>query len=324
MTRTALITGITGQDGRYLTDLLTTKDYTIHGTVRPGRESAVPPELEERASIRAVDLTAEGAIDRLLQDVQPDEIYNLAAISSLEESDSDPDGTQRVNAGVPIQILTSIERFGAQRETRFCQASSSQIFGRPDGTPRDENTAICPENAYATAKARAQETIAVARQERGIFGGSAILFNHESPRRSSRFVSRKISEGVVQIAAGRASELHLWNLDSSRDWGFAGDYVRAMWLMLQQDEADDFVIATGTTHSVGDFVEAAFAAVGIEDWTRFVVSENADAETGSPGDPTKARTILGWTPEVSFQALVSMMVERDKDLLNRAGRRSHS
>lgn len=324
MAQTALITGITGQDGRYLAELLAMKNYAIHGTVRPGRNRSIPNELTDRASIHIVDLVANDALPGLLQELQPDEVYNLAAISSLEESDADPHGTQVVNGDVPIRILDAIERSGAQRETRFCQASSSQIFGPPDGAPRDETTAIQPKNAYAAAKARAQEAIAIARRERSVFGSSAILFNHESPLRSPRFVSRKISAGVALIAAGKAQELELWNLESSRDWGFAGDYVRAMWLMLQQDEPDDFVIATGATHTVGDFVTAAFDAVGITDWERFIVSRNESPEVGSPGNPVKAETTLGWSPETSFESLVSTMVEHDQDLLNRAARRHHS
>ena len=316
MAQTALITGITGQDGTYLSELLVSKGYVIHGTIRPSSDAAVSEELSDRVTLHNVDLTTDRSVRDLLQGVQPDEIYNLAAISSLEESDAEPARTAEVNGSVPIRIITAIEGLGAQKETRFCQASSSQIFGTPDGRARDESTPIRPENPYAVAKAHAHATVASARTDKGLFGASAILFNHESPRRSKRFVSRKISAGVALIAAGKAHNLHLWNLESSRDWGFAGDYVRAMWLMLQHDEPDDFIVATGMTHTVGDFVAAAFAAAGISEWEPLVETGDGPIEVGSPGMATKARGRLGWVPEVSFASLVSLMVEHDRDLLD--------
>ena len=324
MGRTALITGITGQDGRYLAELLVRKSYRIHGVLRTSSRLETSDELRDMASLEVVDLSDDRSVATLLQEVQPDEIYNLAAISSLEESDADPGRTVEINAGVPIRFVWAIARAGAHRETRFCQASSSQIFGPPDGRLRDEATEIRPTNPYAVAKAKAQEVIREARDETGVFASSAILFNHESPRRSPLFVSRKISSGVARIAAGEANELRLWNLDSSRDWGFAGDYVRAMWLMTQHHRAEDFVIATGTTHTVRDFVAAAFAAVGIEEWEPLVVTEAGSSETGSPGDFTKAQAALGWGPEVSFEGLVSMMVDHDRGLLDQGSTGHHS
>ena len=324
MARTALITGITGQDGRYLTELLASKGYRIHGVIRASTRLSDSDGLRDLAVLEVVDLTDDDATAGLLQAVQPDEIYNLAAISSLEESDADPGGTAEVNAGVPIRLLKAIAAAGAHRETRFCQASSSQIFGPPDGRPRDETTPVRPANPYATAKATAQEAIRRSREEAGVFACSAILFNHESPRRSPRFVSRKISMGVARIAAGVAGELRLWNLDSSRDWGFAGDYVRAMWLMTQHHSADDFVVASGTSHRVRDFAAAAFAAAGIEEWEPLVVAEGGGAEVGSPGDFTKAQRALGWRPEVSFEDLVAMMVDHDRTALDQSPPGHHS
>ena len=320
---TALITGINGQDGRYLTELLVDKGYSVHGVTRDSARRSLD-DLRSMATMVEVDLSSDSAIRRLIEDVQPDEIYNLAAVSSLEEAEADPIGTADLNGSTPGRFLEAIIGMGAERHTRFCQASSSQIFGPPDGSLRDEQTPIRPHNVYAEAKAKAQLTVARARTENGVFATAAILFNHESPRRSTRFVSRKISTGVARIAAGFDSAVQLRNLGSSRDWGFAGDYVNAMWLMLQQDSPDDYVIASGALHTVEDFVREAFTTVGISDWGRFVVTAGDAVEIGSAGDPRKATSELGWSPRVSFGELVTLMVEHDLSRLGNNGYQAHN
>lgn len=313
MARSALITGITGQDGHYLAELLDGHGYEVAGIVRDANQEAAR-DLRGLASLVTGDMRDRRFIHDAIERFQPDEIYNLAAISSLEEADADPEGTALVNGRVPSVILDVI----AGSEIRFCQASSSQIFGPPDGTPRDETTPVAPANPYAVAKAQAQVAVREAREE-GTFAASAILFNHESPRRTPRFVSRRITMAVASIAAGNARELRLWNLASSRDWGFAGDYARAMWMMLQHDEPDDYVIATGRLHTVEEFVRLAFSAIGITGWEPFVVIEGGDAEIGSPGAPVKAERTLGWNREVSFEELVRLMVEHDVALAEKGG-----
>lgn len=310
----AVITGVGGQDGRYLADLLVSKGYHVCGLTRPGALDK-DDELHDKADVATIDLRSDNEIRSFLEKTRPDEIYNLAAISSLEEADADPLGTSDLNGRTPLRFLEAISDLGADGEVRFCQASSSQVFGPPDGHPRDETTPLRPHNAYAEAKAAAQLAVSKARTERGLFASTAILFNHESPRRSTRFVSRKISRAVARISAGLEIELRLQNLTSTRDWGFAGDYVQAMWSMLQADDPDDFVIATGKTHAVADFVREAFAQVGIVEWEGYVAAETETGEIGSPGISSKATTRLGWTPTTAFPELVGLMVEHDRRVI---------
>jgi GDPmannose 4,6-dehydratase len=320
---TALITGIAGQDGAYLTRQLVDRGYRVVGLLQPGAEieSAVLPFVAD-AELREGDLRDEDSLRAAVAAAQPDEVYNLAGLSSVSGSWQDPLAVADVNALGLLRLLTVLTDHATEtgRRPRLLQASSAEMFGTGDG-PHGEDAPLRPRNPYAVAKAFAHEMVATFREGRGLFASTAILFNHESPLRPTTFVSRKITHGVASIALGLSDGLVLGDLDTQRDWGFAGDYTRAMWLALQHDHPDDYVVATGQVRTVRDFVARAFTAVGIADWERCVTSS---AENVRPtesrvlaGDATKAREVLGWAPQVTFEAMVEDMVRHDLDALAR-------
>ncbi len=310
----ALITGITGQDGSYLAELLLDKGYAVHGLVR--RSSSFNTwridHVRERLELHYGDLIDAHSLVRTLQLVQPDEIYNLGAQSHVKVSFEMPEYTADATGMGVLRLLDAVRELGVQ--TRLYQAGSSEMYGKVRETPQRETTPFHPRSPYAAAKMFAHWVAVNYRESYGLFVCNGILFNHESPRRGENFVTRKITRGLAAIRQGRAGELRLGNLDAKRDWGHARDYVEAMWLMLQQDQPDDYVIATGETHSVQEFLEEAFGYVGL-DWRKYVV---VDPKYFRPaevdlllGDPTKAKTVLGWRPKVSFRELVRAMVDAD-------------
>lgn len=310
----ALITGITGQDGSYLAELLLAKGYEVVGVVRRTSHHSYEriEHLLERVTILPADLLDQHSLTTVIGETQPDEVYNLAAQSYVPTSWSQPVLTGEFTALGVTRILEAI-RLACPR-ARFYQASSSEMFGRAVETPQRESTPFYPRSPYGVAKCYGHYITINYRESYGMHCTSGILFNHESPRRGLEFVTRKVSDGVARIHLGLADHLALGNLDAQRDWGFAGDYVDAMWRMLQQDTADDYVIATGQTHSVEDLVRIAFEHVGL-DWhehvrtdERFIRPAEVDLLVG---DPSKAKKDLGWTPQVSFQGLVEMMVDAD-------------
>jgi GDPmannose 4,6-dehydratase len=304
----ALITGITGQDGFYLANLLREQGNEVWGLTRHG---TLPPDLAFVRPTPPGDLRDQASIQRAITAAAPDEIYHLAAQSSVAASWSDPTHTGEVTGLGTVRLLDAIEQIVPK--ARIFLASSSEIFGLPDKSPQDESTPIRPVSPYGAAKAYSHHLASVYRRA-GLYVAAGILFNHESPRRPDSFVTRKITHGAASIARGKQSELRLGNLEARRDWGFAGDYVRAMHLMLQQPEPGDYVIATGQTHSVRDFCEAAFARVGL-DYQPYVVSDPAFWRPAEPiplvGDFSKAQSKLGWTPSVSFNELVNLLVAAD-------------
>src|SRR5512139_1372774 len=319
---TALITGITGQDGSYLAELLLKKGYRVIGVAR--RSSTVTSErikhILDDITVVQGDLQDQGSLLSLLEEHKPTEVYNLAAQSFVPTSWSQPALTGDVTALGVTRLLEAI-RF-VDPKIRFYQASSSEMFGKVQEVPQKESTPFYPRSPYGVAKVYGHWITINYRESFDIFATSGILFNHESPRRGLEFVTRKISDTVAKIKLGKQKELRLGNLEAQRDWGFAGDYVRAMWLMLQQDEPDDYVVATGQTHSVQRLCEVAFSHVGLN-WQDFVVQDPAfmrPAEVDQLiGNPAKASAKLGWKPEVSFKELVQMMVEADLEELKRAG-----
>jgi GDPmannose 4,6-dehydratase len=312
--RTALITGITGQDGSYLADLLLAKGYRVVGVLRPGAAAEQPriAHLRSRIELVECDCCDSGAVRGLLQHWRPNELYNLAARASSSQLADDPVHTGEVNGLAVTRLLEAIRAVDCA--IRFCQASSSELFGYSRESPQSESTQFHPRNPYGVAKLYGHWATVNYRETFGVFACSAILFNHESPRRGVEFVTRKITQAAARIKAGLQSELRLGDLEARRDWGYAGDYVRAMWMMLQADVADDFVIATGEVHSVRDLCQLAFARVSL-DYRHYVVQ---DSQMRRPvesaqlvGNPAKARNVLGWTPGVSFAQLVGMMVDAD-------------
>jgi GDPmannose 4,6-dehydratase len=325
---TALITGITGQDGMYLAEYLLGQGYTVWGLIR-GQNNPKRERVEE--AIPAVqlvdgDLCDQGSLISAVQRVQPDEVYNLAAISFVPLSWNQSELTGATTGlGVlrmleAIRIVEGVTPSGASPRSgriRFYQASTSEMFGKVRETPQSERTAFYPRSPYGVSKVYGHYITVNYRESYGMHASSGILFNHESPRRGLEFVSRKITNGVARIKLGKQTKLMLGNLDARRDWGFAGDYVRAMHLMLQHPEADDYVVGTGETHSVREFVETAFGHVGL-DWQqyvgvdpRFVRPAEVDQLTA---DASKARQVLGWAPQTSFEALVRMMVDADLEI----------
>jgi GDPmannose 4,6-dehydratase len=332
MAKKALITGITGQDGSYLAELLLSKGYEVHGIVRRassfnrGRLDAIyldPKLMETRLFLHYGDLGESGSLSRLLLRIQPDEIYNLGAQSHVRVSFDVPEYTLDVTATGTLRLLDAIRETGAK--PRFYQASSSEMYGKVQAVPQTETTPFHPRSPYAVAKVCAFWATVNYRESYGLHASNGILFNHESPRRGEAFVTRKITRAIAEILAGLQDKLHLGNLDAKRDWGYAKEYVEAMWLMLQQDQPDDYVVATGETHSVREFLEEAFALVNL-DWQKHVVH---DARYLRPaevdlliGDASKARKQLGWKPKTTFKELVKLMVEADIDLLkaHREGR----
>jgi len=314
VTRRALITGITGQDGSYLPELLLQKRYHVFGMLR--RTSTETSEriehLRGRLELREGDLHDQASLMALLEEIQPDEVYNLAAQSFVPTSFHQPILTGEVTALGVTRLLEAVRR--VNDKIRFYQASTSEMFGKVRASPQNELTPFYPRSPYGVAKVYGHYITVNYRESYGIFACSGILFNHESPRRGKLFVTRKISHAIAQIKAGLATELRLGNLDACRDWGFAGDYVEAMWLMLQQPKPDDYVVATGETHSVREFCQLAFARAGL-DWERRVIVDPALVRPADVdllvGDVSKARRVLGWRSKTSFGGLVEMMVEAD-------------
>jgi GDPmannose 4,6-dehydratase len=322
MSKCALITGITGQDGSYLAELLVSKGYRVVGAVR---RSSTPnfwrlEGLRDRVELRPADLLDQLSLIRLIDEVRPQELYNLAAMSFVPASWDQPMLTGEFNAQGVTRLLDAVRR--VDPSIRIYQASSSEMFGKVREVPQTERTPFYPRSPYGVSKVFGHYITINYRESYGLFACSGILFNHESPRRGLEFVTRKVTDAVAQIKLGRADSLSLGNLEAARDWGFAGDYVRAMWLMLQQDEPEDYVVATGVAHTVRNLVELAFGHVGL-DWQRYVKTDPAllrPAEVDHLiGDSTRARTRLGWKPDVDFAGLVRMMV--DADLERHASRR---
>ena len=314
MSKRALITGITGQDGSYLAELLLSKGYEVAGMVRRASTENFEriEHLRDRLTLLQGDLLDPFSLIQVLEQIMPDEIYNLAAMSFVPTSWSQPTLTGEFTALGVTRLLDAVRLVCPK--ARFYQASSSEQYGKVREVPQTELTPFYPRSPYAVAKVYGHYITVNYRESYGLFAVSGILFNHESPRRGLEFVTRKITDGVARIKLGMAKDLKLGNLDSCRDWGFAGDYVRAMWLMLQQPRADDYVIATGESHSVREFCEIAFARAGL-DWTAHVATDPRYMRPAEVdhliGNPAKARAALGWTPEVDFRGLVGMMVDAD-------------
>jgi GDPmannose 4,6-dehydratase len=310
----ALITGVTGQDGSYLAELLLAKGYEVVGVVRRTSHHSYEriEHLLDRIEVVAADLLDQHSLTVVLQETRPDEVYNLAAQSYVPTSWTQPVLTGEFTALGVTRILEAIRL--VHPTARFYQASSSEMFGRVSESPQSETTTFYPRSPYGVAKVYGHWITVNYRESYALYAVSGILFNHESPRRGIEFVTRKVTDGVARIKLGLARELRLGNLDARRDWGFAGDYVEAMWRMLQQPRPGDYVIGTGETHSVRELVEAAFGHVGL-DWRKHVVKDPKYMRPAEvdllQADPTKARRELGWTPTVKFNELVAMMVEAD-------------
>jgi GDPmannose 4,6-dehydratase len=311
----ALITGVTGQDGSYLAELLLEKGYEVHGIVRRASTETFEriEHLAGKIHLHQADLLDQLSIIDVIKVTNPDEVYNLAAQSFVPTSWKQPVLTGEFTAIGVTRVLEAIRLLGPDR-IRFYQASSSEMFGKVQEVPQRETTPFYPRSPYGVAKVYGHWITVNYRESYNMFCASGILFNHESERRGREFVTRKVTDGVARIKLGLAKELRLGNLDAKRDWGFAGDYVRAMWLMLQQDKPDDFVVATGETHTVKRLVELAFGAAGL-DWQKYVKIDPALVRPAEVdlliGDPSKAKRVLGWEPEVSFEQLVERMVRAD-------------
>jgi GDPmannose 4,6-dehydratase len=315
----ALITGITGQDGRYLANFLADKGYQVFGLVRGQNNPKSSLIMRETPSLELVDgdLRDLSSLIAVVERVQPDEVYNLGAISFVHLSFTQPDITSEITGLGVLRMLEAVRIVGGVGDNpiRFYQASSSEMFGKVRETPQTELTPFHPRSPYGVAKVFGHHMTVNYREAYGLHASSGILFNHESPKRGLEFVTRKITNSLARIKLGLQDSITLGNLDSARDWGFAGDYVEAMWLMLQQDVPDDYVIATGETHTIRDFLDAAFACAGYDDWAPFV---RQDPRFERPtevdllmGDASKARERLGWTPKVDFDGLVRVMYESD-------------
>jgi GDPmannose 4,6-dehydratase len=346
LSKTALITGITGQDGAYLAEFLLDKGYSVHGVKRRASSFNTdridhlyqdPHEKNLRFKLHYGDLTDSTNLIRIIQEVQPDEIYNLAAQSHVAVSFETPEYTANSDAVGTLRVLEAIRILGLEKKTRFYQASTSEMFGKVQEVPQRETTPFYPRSPYGAAKVYAYWITVNYREAYGLYACNGILFNHESPLRGETFVSRKITRALTRIHVGLQETLHLGNLDSRRDWGHARDYVRAQWLMLQQQTPEDFVIATGKQHSVRDFVTATGARLGMRiEWKGSGVDEEGiDKKTGRTlvrvdpryfrptevetllGDPTKAKQKLGWAAEVTFDQLVTEMVAADLDAAKR-------
>jgi len=314
MAKRAIITGISGQDGSYLAELLLEKGYEVVGTVR---RSSAPnlwriEHLLGRVTLKPADLLDQLSLLRVIDEVRPAEIYNLAAMSFVPASWDQPMLTGEYNAQGVTRLLDAVRQ--VDTSIRIYQASSSEMFGKVRQVPQNEQTPFYPRSPYGVSKVFAHYITINYRESYNLFAVSGMLFNHESPRRGLEFVTRKVTDGVARIKLGLADSLPIGNLDAHRDWGFAGDYVRAMWLMLQQDKADDYVIATGVSHSVRELIQIAFARVGL-DWEKFVRVDPALLRPAEVehllGDASKARAELGWSPSVGFKQLVEMMVDAD-------------
>jgi GDPmannose 4,6-dehydratase len=325
MTKRALITGITGQDGSYLAEFLLSQGYEVFGLVR--RTSTVNfsriEHIQDQIRLIPGDMLDQTSLQLALAECQPDEVYNLAAQSFVQTSWTQPVFTGDVTALGVTRLLDAIRH--VDPGIRFYQASSSEMFGKVREVPQRETTPFYPRSPYGVAKVYGHWITVNYRESYDLHATSGILFNHESPRRGIEFVTRKVTYNVAKIKLGMAKELRLGNLDSRRDWGFAGDYVRAMWLMLQQETPDDFVVATGETHSVEELVTVAFNYVGL-DWHDYVVQDPRFMRPAEVdllvGDPSKAGKVLGWEPRVTFSELIQMMIDEDLKLLESGGKAS--
>jgi GDPmannose 4,6-dehydratase len=314
VTKRAMITGVTGQDGSYLAELLLQQGYEVVGVVR--RSSTLNferiHEIQDRITLASGDLLDEVSLINLLREYRPSEVYNLAAQSFVQTSFSQPVLTGETTAMGVTRMLDAIRTIDP--EIRFYQASSSEMFGKVQAVPQSESTPLYPRSPYGVAKVYGHWITVNYRESYGLHASSGILFNHESPRRGLEFVTRKVTFGVAKIKLGLATELRLGNLDAQRDWGYAADYVKAMWLMLQQESPDDFVVATGETHSVKELVELAFSSAGLN-WENHVVIDSAFLRPAEVdllvGDPSKAERVLGWRRETDFPTLIEMMVASD-------------
>ena len=314
--KSALITGITGQDGSYLAEFLLEKGYKVYGTVRrlstPNMENI--RQLQDKVELISADLLDQTSLTEAVEQAEPDEVYNLAAQSFVKASFDQPVLTGEFTAIGVTRVLEAIR--SVNPKIKFYQASSSEMFGKVVETPQKETTRFHPRSPYGVAKVYGHYITLNYRESYDMFACNGILFNHESPRRGIEFVTRKIAHAAARISLGKQKKLELGNIDSKRDWGYAVDYVEAMWLMLQQDKPDDYVIATGETHSVQEFIEIAFGAVGIKDWKKYVTYNNPKhlrpAEVDYLiGDSSKAKKVLGWEPKTSFKQLVKIMVDAD-------------
>ena len=319
MTKRALITGVAGQDGTYLTELLLGKGYELYGVPGPypGDFAATVARSAGRVFSLDADLTDMGSLLAAVEASRPDEVYNFAAQSSVGSSWTDALATTEVNAVGVLRLLEALRQLAP--EARFFQAASAEMFGNAAEMPQRETTPLHPRSPYAASKTYAFHIVGSYRESYGMHASNGIMFNHESPLRGTQFVTRKITDGAVRCKLGLANELHLGNLEAKRDWGFAGDYVEAMWLMLQQETPDDYVVASGEVHTVREFCDAAFSYLGL-DYSKFVKVDPAffrpiDVNVFY-GDATKARTVLGWKPKVGLRELVGMMVDADMELLS--------
>jgi GDPmannose 4,6-dehydratase len=325
MKKRAIITGITGQDGSYLAELLLAQEYEVIGMVRRLSAPNVGriEHILDRITLRPADLLDQLSLIRLIEDVQPQEVYNLAAMSFVPASWDQPMLTGEFNAQGVTRVLEAIRHVDST--IKVYQASSSEMYGKVREVPQTELTPFYPRSPYGVSKVFGHYITVNYRESYGLFACSGILFNHESPRRGLEFVTRKVTDAVARVKLGLQEKLSLGNLDAQRDWGFAGDYVRAMWLMLQQDQPDDYVVATGVSHSVRELVEVAFAHVGL-DWRKHVITDPKMLRPAEVdhlvGDSSKARAQLGWEPSIDFAGLVRMMV--DADLANLAGPRRNT
>ncbi len=317
----ALITGITGQDGSYLAEFLLDKGYEVYGIVRRSSLEKYDRIEQIQDKIRFVegDLTDQSSLDQALQQLKPDELYNLAAQSFVPVSWNQPVLTADVTGLGVLRVMEAIRK--QSPKTKFLQASSSEMFGKVREKPQTEQTPFHPRSPYGVAKVFGHHITVNYRESYGLFACSSICFNHESPRRGHEFVTRKVTQHVAKIKLGLADKIKMGNLDAQRDWGFAGDYIRAMWMMLQQPQADDYVIATGETHSVQELLEVAFSHVGL-DWKKYV---EIDPKLVRPaevdylcGDASKSKKVLGWKPEVTFKQLIEMMVDSDLNSLKQS------
>jgi GDPmannose 4,6-dehydratase len=315
----AFITGITGQDGQHLAEFLHTKGYEVFGMVKGQNNPKMQQLRDEFPFVEAVpgDLADLPSLVKALDFAQPDEVYNLAAISFVAMSFNQAELTANITGTGVLRMLDAVRIVGGSQNNpiRFYQASSSEMFGKVRETPQTELTPFHPRSPYGCAKVFGHDITVNYRESYGLFACSGILFNHEGPRRGLEFVTRKVTNAVARIKLGVQDHIVLGNLDSKRDWGYAGDYVKAMWMMLQQDEPDDFVIATGETHSIEDLIVRAFAEIGIDDWRPYVRQDPKFLRPAEVdlliGDAAKARTKLGWEPEVRFPELIAMMVAHD-------------
>jgi GDPmannose 4,6-dehydratase len=323
MPKRALITGITGQDGSYLAELLLEKGYEVHGMVRRSSEEKFEriTHLRERVPLHQGDLLDQFSLAALLNTVQPDEVYNLAAQSFVPTSWNQPVLTGEFTALGATKMLEAIRH--TRPQARFYQASSSEMFGKVQETPQTESTPFYPRSPYGVAKVYGHFITVNYRESFALYAVSGILFNHESPRRGLEFVTRKVTHAAARIKLGMQERLAMGNLEAQRDWGFAGDYVEAMWRMLQQDQPDDYVVATGETHTVRELCEIAFARVGL-DWQKHVFVDQQFVRPAEVdllvGNPAKAKRKLGWEPKVRFRELVEMMVDADLEKLRSGGR----